>query len=109
MARATPYVNLVAVLLLPGAIAVLIGRTTWDLKWSDTFDFAGIAVFVVLFVGFLGAAAQAHFLRTDLWAREKSEGEKLQESQPFIFYAPWVRVSVAAAALILEHGPRPLE
>lgn len=104
IARAMPYVNVVVVLLLSGAIAVVIGRTTWDLTWSDTLDFAGLAVILMFFVGLLGAATQAHLLGADLWRSRKSIGEELQEKHPYVFYAPWVLVSVLAAALIVEHS-----
>ena len=88
-------------LLLPGAIAVLIGRTTWGLTWADTWSFAVIAIVTMFVVGLLGAAAQAHLLGSNLRGG-RSAGEEFMENDPFVFYAPWVIVSVLAGALALE-------
>jgi hypothetical protein len=96
-----PYLSVIAVWALPGVLAVFIGRVTWELSWADTWDFAGIAVFTMAFLGTLGASTQAHFLGTDLRGGQ-SAGSRLLDEQPFVFGAPWVLVSVLAAALVVE-------
>ncbi|HEY7563092.1 MAG TPA: hypothetical protein VH650_13035 [Gaiellaceae bacterium] len=94
--------KILAAWLLAGALAVFAGQVWWDLTWSDTWNFALIAI-GFMWLGMIGAMAQAAFLGTDdRDEKGRSAGERLNEKSPILFLAPWVMVSVLAAALVVD-------